>query len=456
MASRSRLLAAEPSRPNILFLITDQQWAGALSCAGNPLVKTPNMDRLAARGMRLEKSYCTYPLCCPSRGSLFTSRMPHELGIYGNFDAELAGKGVPTMGELFRAAGYETAYAGKWHLQAPFPAFKNRQIPGFTVLPLAGTDPHTVDRNKDGKGLAVDPHTADAAIKFLQQPHKSPFLLTVSVLNPHDICEYAECAALQKMRPADPALLPPARPNLKAVDNLPSALRKLTTPHADWSERQWQEYLYVYCRLVETADTEVGRVLDALDKAGRTENTIVVFTSDHGEMMGSHHMITKQKLYDEAAAVPLIVAGPGTAAQVDQTHLVSGLDILPTLLDYAGIVAPPTLLGKSLRPLVAQQAVPWRDFVASETLSAVEARMIRTARYKYILFAQGQNREQLFDLEADPGETRNLAAEPAAKAELERHQALLKEWMQTTKDEFGKSPVVKKRKGAGKEDKDDE
>lgn len=154
--------SAMPSR-NILFLITDQQTVGALSCAGNPYLKTPHLDRLAARGVRFEKSYCTYPLCCPSRGSLFTSRTPHELRIYTNADAELSGKGLQakTMGELFQAAGYETAYAGKWHLQAPFPAFKKRQIPGFAMLPLAGRDPGTVDKTKDGKGLTVEaPHSA--------------------------------------------------------------------------------------------------------------------------------------------------------------------------------------------------------------------------------------------------------------------------------------------------------
>jgi arylsulfatase A-like enzyme len=433
-------------KPNILFLITDQQTVSALSCAGNPHVKTPNLDKLAARGTRFEKSYCTYPLCCPSRGSLFTSRMPHELGIYDNADAELAGKGVPTMGELFRAAGYETAYAGKWHLQVTFPAFKSGRMPGFDVLPLAGRDPHKVDKDKEGKGLTVDPNTADAAIKFLRQPHQKPFLLVASVLNPHDICEYPECAALRTMLPDDPAKLPPPRPNLRATDALPSALRQFGRRHADWTERQWREYLWVYYRLVEIADAEVGRVLAALDQSGLSSSTVVVFTADHGEMMGSHQMVTKQKLYEEAAAVPLIVTPPAAKPAVDSQHFVSGLDILPTVLDYAGVAAPSSLRGRSLRPLLEGKPVPWREHVASECSSGGDARMIRTARYKYIAFARGENREQFFDMEKDPGETKNLIADGALAGEVARHRGLLEQWLKDTQDAFGKEPPPLKGK----------
>ena len=457
---RDRVLAAEAAerKPlNILFIITDQQTAGALSCAGNQFVKTPNMDKLAARGMRFEKSYCTYPLCCPSRGSLFTSRMPHELGIYGNVDAELSEKGVPTMGELLQAGGYETAYAGKWHLQVPYPAYKARKIPGFEVLPIAGKDTQSVDMEVEGKGLTADPNAADAAIKFLSLNHDKPFLLVASLLNPHDICEYGslKCAALKKLLPADKAKLPPARPNLRDTEKLPSVLQtKWVQQFSSWTEQDWREYLWVYYRLVEIVDAEVGRVLAALDKAGLRDNTIVVFTSDHGEMMGSHQMKTKQKLYEEAAAVPLFVAAPGGKSGVDGQHLVSGLDVMPTILDYAGITAPASLLGKTLRPLVEGKAVQWREFVASENVSGGDARMIRTARYKYILFGQGENREQFFDVEKDPGELKNLVNDSALAGEVARHRELLKKWMLDTKDVFGKGQeAVKKKKNAksGKE-----
>ena len=148
LAPLGAISAAAPSprhsRPNLLFLITDQQTIGAPSCAGNPYVKTPNLDRLAVRACGSRNRYCTYPLCCPSRGSLFTSRTPHELGIYRNNGCRAFRKRAcraKTLGELFQAAGYETAYAGKWHIQVPFPGFSIPGGPpdsGFTVLPMAG------------------------------------------------------------------------------------------------------------------------------------------------------------------------------------------------------------------------------------------------------------------------------------------------------------------------------
>jgi arylsulfatase A-like enzyme len=443
-----------PAKPNILFLITDQHTVGALSCAGNPWVKTPNLDRLALRGVRFEKSYCTYPLCCPSRGTFFTSRMPHELGIYGNFDAELSAKGVPTMGELFQSAGYDTAYAGKWHLQAPFPgvtdAAGNHKIPGFEVLPISGRNPHKVDLEKEGKGLTVDPNSADAAIKFLRQPHSKPFLLVASILNPHDICEYPECAALRNLLPKDPGQLPPARPNLKDTDPLPSALNRQINQKGDWTELQWSQYLWVYYRLAEIADGEVGRVLAALDETGLAASTLVVFTSDHGEMMGSHRMVTKQKLYEESASVPLVIALPGGQPAVDRQHLVSGLDIMPTVLDYAGIATPASAEGRSLRPLVEGTKTPWRDFVVTENVSGVDSRMVRTDRYKLIRYAAGENPEQFFDLEQDPGELKNLVADASLAGEVTRHRRLLEQWMKATQDKFGLAPAARKAGKAAK------
>jgi len=187
---------------------------------------------------------------------------------------------------------------------------------------------------------------------------------------------------------------------------------------------------------VESSDQLIGRVLTALEQAGLSSNTIVVFTSDHGEMMGAHGLVTKEKLYEESVAVPLIIAPPAAAPGVDRSHLVSGLDLMPTLLDYAGISLPSSLEGRSLRPLVSGKTMPWREFVVSENCYP-ETRMVRTSRYKYIFFAHGENREQFFDLENDPGEMKNLVDDAAVAGEVKRHRRLLQEWMRNTKDAFG-------------------
>ena len=431
--------ATEGRRPNILFIMTDQHTIGALGCAGNPHVKTPNLDRLAARGIRFTKSYVANPLCVPSRASIFSSRTPHTLAIYGNtMDAELHKKDVPTMGELFQAAGYETAYAGKWHVHAAFPAYMGRQIPGFTVLPLGGTDPRKGDKKTEQKSAHCDPHIADAAIQFLGQPHPQPFLLTVSLLNPHDICEFGKYEGFRGSRlPTDASTLPPPPANLRDSEPLPSALDEDRRKHEDRTEFEWRQYVSIYYRLVESSDLLIGRILDALNRNGLASNTIVVFTSDHGEMLGAHGLVSKQKLYEESVAVPLIIAAPGTEPGVDRQHLVGGIDLMPTFLDYAGIAPPDSLEGRSLRPLVEGKGVAWRDFIAAETYGP-ESRMIRTDRYKYIAFTDGERREQLFDEEMDPGETRNLVDDPMMVDVLTRHRRLLEQWMAASGDLIGK------------------
>ena len=449
---------AKTSKPNILFIMTDQQTVSALSCAGNPHVKTPNLDRLAARGVRFTKSYVSFPLCSPSRASLFSSRMPHELGIYGNNNgAELRKKGVSTLGELFIAAGYKTAYVGKWHAFDAFPAYGGGVVPGFTVLPMGGKDPRPGDKKTEEKAPQCDPYIAEAAVKFLQQPHTKPFFLTVSLLNPHDICEFGSYEGFKKMLPIDPAQLPPPQFNLHDTDKLPSEMQKEVRKRSDWSDLKWRQYLWVYYQLVESSDKLIGQVLAALEQTGLSSNTIVVFTSDHGEMMGSHGLVTKEKLYEESVAVPLIIAPPDAAPGVDRQHLVSGLDLMPTFLDYAGITAPASLEGRSLRPLVEGKAPAWREFVAAETMEP-EARMIRTARYKYICFGAGENREQFFDEEQDPGELHNLINRAELDGEVTRHRTLLKKWMESTGDTFGRGPEVlseaKRREDSKKRDRE--
>ena len=189
----------------------------------------------------------------------------------------------------------------------------------------------------------------------------------------------------------------------------------------------WQYYAWSYLRQLEMVDAALGRILDALDNSPHAGNTLVVFSSDHGDAQGRHRLIHKQSLYDPAVRVPLIVSWPGHIAEnrVDRTHLVSGFDLAPTLCDYAGTPPPPDVRGRSLRAVIEGGNPAWRDYVVAHNY--VVGRMVRSPRYKYIAY-QGDQTEQLFDMADDPHETRNLALDPAAAGPLAEHRRMAAEW----------------------------
>ncbi|MCK5171845.1 MAG: sulfatase-like hydrolase/transferase [Planctomycetes bacterium] len=217
----------------------------------------------------------------------------------------------------------------------------------------------------------------------------------------------------------------------------------------DYDQRQWQIYRWIYCRLTEQVDAHIARILKALEEAGLEENTLVVFTSDHGNMDASHRLASKSFFYDEAARVPFLMKYKGTipAKRVDREHFVStGLDILPTLCDYAGIQPPKTLMGKSLRRIAeAKQVSNWRRYVVSENHSG---RMLRSDRFKYCLYKSGTPRESLVDMKKDPGEMKNLASLPGYEKTLEEHRRYLDEWIEESKDEDAKKFVIRDSKTA--------
>jgi len=420
-------------RPNVLIITTDQQRVDAMSAAGNRWARTPHMDSIAAQGVYFTRSYCPYPLCSPSRASLHTSRMPHEILVDHN-SLPIA-PDVPVSGQVFRAAGYDTGYAGKWHLPEAYPA---DGIAGYEVLNKT---------SRKGKlARDVDEATMTAAIEFIRRERDKPFLLTVSFINPHDICLLAgEDSPLlkdvwEKYQPAEGAELPPIPPNFAETEGRPEGLARRRL-HEQWDENQWRRYRHAYGRMVEDVDRQVGQVMEALRRAGKEEDTVVVFTSDHGEGLGSHRWTGKMMFYEEEAAVPLVVSWKGVtpAGRVDREHLVSALDVLPTICDYAGVPPPPVVRGRSLRPVIEKPDQAGAGFVVSEMAPGGAAAggrsfMVRTGKYKYMAFpgAGGGRLEMLFDMESDPGEMKNLAGEAGLAAELERHRRLLAEWNRTT------------------------
>ncbi|MEP7363679.1 MAG: sulfatase-like hydrolase/transferase [Acidobacteriota bacterium] len=411
-------------RPNVLFIMTDQQSHHAWSGARNPYLRTPAMDSLAARGTVFAETYCTYPVCSPSRSSIFTSRMPHETGVEENGKA--IKPGIPTMGEVFSAAGYKTAYAGKWHLPKSFDG-----MTGFEKL-IGGSS----------QGKDMDEPVAHECSKWLRAKPTEPFLMVASFMNPHDICEWIRQHKGARAHP-DTHPFPPAPCNMGIDPAEPESMQFHRTKGydlmsqavgiaSDWLRNDVREYLHDYYRMIEDVDHHIGTVLTALRDSGLDRRTIVCFTSDHGEGMGAHRWVQKASFYEESSHVPLFLAGPGIAQGVS-TRLTSLLDVMPTFCDVAGITPPAGIRGTSLR------STGPRDFVASELRyqdASRDGRMIRTGRYKYVVFRQGARAEQLFDLDTDPGEVVNLAANETARPVLDRHRAMLAEWMRSTGDNF--------------------
>lgn len=411
-------------RPNILFVMTDQQSHNAWSGAGNPYLRTPAMDSLAARGTFFAETYCTYPVCSPSRSSIFTSRMPHETGVEENNKPIRAG--IPTMGEVFSAAGYKTVYAGKWHLPKPFDG-----MTGFEKL-VGGSN----------YGKDMDEPVAHECSKWLRAKPVEPFLMVASFMNPHDICEWIRQHRGARAH-ANPRRFPPAPCNMGIDPAEPESMQFHRTKAYDqmsqglgiaseWLRNDFREYLHDYFRLIEDADHHIGTVLTALRDSGLERRTLVCFTSDHGEGMGAHRWVQKASFYEESTHVPLILAGPGVPQGVS-TQLTSLLDIMPTFCDYAGISPPPDMRGASLRMPAA------REYLVSELRyqdSSRDGRMVRSSRYKYVAFREGARAEQLFDLDTDPGEVVNLVPRQSARPILDQHRTMLASWMRSTGDEF--------------------
>jgi len=425
------------TRPNILFICTDQQFAGAMSCAGNGDLHTPAMDSLAASGVRFAQTYCTQPLCTPSRASLATGLMPHQLSVVGN------GDGIPEQyrphetGTLLSAAGYDCAYGGKWHV----PKMSMEEGHGFSRIHPFG-----------------DHGLADFCIDFLRQSHDQPFFLTANFDNPHNICEWARNEPLPwgEIERVPEEQCPPLPANFATMPDEPQLLNWVRAgqlgihPTGGWSPALWRQYRHAYYRLCEKVDAEIGRILQALHETGQEQNTVVIFTSDHGDGLGAHGWNQKWALWEEAVRVPLIVSQSGVtlAGGVDREHLVSnGLDLLPTLCDYAGIAPPAHAPGHSLRGLAeGRQQESWRDELVVETcwrepwdersFRNASGRVLRTDRYKYVVYSWGQHREQLFDLESDPGEMVNLATCVRYQPVLVEHRDRLARWCEATGDGF--------------------
>ncbi|MGD8240130.1 MAG: sulfatase-like hydrolase/transferase [Armatimonadota bacterium] len=413
--------AERTSRPNVLLIITDQQHMDTIRAGGCRHTKTPALDWLHRRGVSFAQSYSANPVCSPARSSIFTGRPTVETEVCVN--GRHIRSGIPNIGEWFaRNTDYERVYSGKWHL----PRTHQSTIEGFRVLPTG----------IGGQGNIGDTCTSRACEAFLRnRSGDRPFLLVASFMQPHDICEWLRLnmnnpGRLPYAELADE--LPPLPENFEYDRREPQHVRdtrqKNEPAKGGWDQRHWRYYRWSYYRHVEMVDGEIGRILRGLQEAGADEDTLIVLTVDHGEGMGHHQTVRKSRAYDEAARVPLLVSWPGQIRKnkTDAGHLVTGMDIMPTLCDYAGIEPPPDVRGASLRPLLEGGPARWRGHIVTEVPGG-RGRAVRTERYKYVAYDEDPM-EQLFDMRDDPGETRNLAADGTHASMVEEHKRLLVEW----------------------------
>lgn len=409
--------------PNIVYIFTDQQNAFAMSCAGNRDLSTPNMDKLAKEGIRFTNAYCAMPLSTASRAAMMTGLPPGQTDQLKNATA-IPDRYVKTsLGWLLKNAGYDCAYGGKWHLPGG-----NIDDAAFGFARLHGNN---------------DIGLAESCIKFLKQKHDKPFFLVASFVNPHNICEYARKQNLPYARLTEPPLEQcpnlPANfaPNPYDADVIRFEQRADFTkyPVPDYTPDDWRRYRNAYYRLTETVDAEIGKILKALDDAGLSDNTLVIFTSDHGDGNAAHQWNQKSALYEESINIPFIVKLPGKkhAGTVSEQLFNNGIDLLPTLCDFAGASVPVYCKGKSFKPFLEQNSAnPVRDHLVVETMfdgSETRGWAVRTQQYKYAVYDKGRYREQLFDLTRDKGEMINLAVQAEYQNVMKQHRELLRKWL---------------------------
>jgi arylsulfatase len=435
------------NRPNILWICTDQQRFDTIGALGNPHVHTPNIDRLVAEGVAFRHAYCQSPICTPSRASFLTGMYPSSIHGCTNGNEHWA-EAAPLVTRLLAEAGYDCGLAGKLHLAGAYGRIEPRpEADGYRVFHWSH---HPQDDWEEGHDYADWVHSqgailaqlyehpeeippvlhqttwcADKAIAFIEEARDQPWLMSVNIFDPHAPFDPPR----EYLDRYDPDSLP--GPLFQQSDL--AAQAKLAGIDFQTTARKPEAFdvkaiQAAYYAMIELIDENVGRMLAALERTAQRDDTVVIFTSDHGEALGDHGLLLKGcRFYEGLVRVPLIFACPGRLqAGLVSNALVELIDIAPTLLEMCGLPMPERMQGRSLYPILTGASGPHqhRDFVRSEYYRALNpdvphrpdfsgtyATMIRDVRYKLVVY-HGHQIGELFDLEADPGEFQNLWDDP--------------------------------------------
>ena len=441
------------ARPNVLFIAVDdlRVWVGHLS--GHPNAKTPNIDRLAKRGVSFTRAYCSAPLCNPSRISLLTGVAPSKSGVYGNGE-KLRQKlpDVVTLMQHFRASGYSVRGAGKifhgtsaydmdsWDIFFKSSGSKKHRVKRDSSLPKSAWVPWGALACSDDEML--DGINAKWIITELKKPQEKPFFLAYGLTKPH--LTWSVPQKYFDLHPLEGIKLPPTKKG--DLDDLPAFGKKLARevydpsgernfaekPNGDHANvianNQWLKAVQAYLATISFADAQIGRVLDALDRSGHADNTIVVLWGDHGWHLGEKDHWRKHALWDVSTRTPLIFSAPrGVAKDKLCQRPVSLIDIYPTLIDLCGLPKRRGLDGQSLKSLLENPERKWdRPVVITYGLNN---HAVQTERWRYIRYRDGG--QELYDHDRDPNEWTNLASIP--KYSLQKTK--LAKWLPSTNGE---------------------
>jgi iduronate 2-sulfatase len=439
--------ATAAERPNVLFIISDDLTATALSCYGNTICRTPNIDRLAAQGTRFTRALCQGTYCGPSRASFLSGYYPHATGVLGYTSPRPAIGERATWPQHFKNAGYYTARVSKiYHMGVPGgveyaanmreqkggdgaddPASWSERFNSPGPEWKASGDGETLESNPDGKKPAVggntfvvveadaddavhsDGKTAAKAVELIQKHAGRPFFLAVGFVRPH-VPFVAPRKYFEPFLPYDKLPLPPKIAG--DWDDIPKAgINYKTSLNMQMDVRRQKKAVGGYYASVAYMDAQVGKVLGALEKSGEADNTIVIFTSDHGYHLGEHDFWAKVSLRDESAMVPLIIRVPGKQPAVCHS-LVELLDLYPTVARLCGLEVPSRLQGKDISKLLDDPAGEVRQAAFSVAPSS-KGFLLREDRWAYIQYGEDASLGiELFDMTSDPKQYTNLASKP--------------------------------------------
>jgi uncharacterized sulfatase len=436
--------AAAP-KLNVLFICADDMNVG-LGCYGHPMVKSPNVDRLAARSLRFERAYCQFPLCNPSRSSLMTGLRPDSTQVLDNKTFfRSVHREIITLPQHFRKNGYFVSRIGKmYHYGVPAQIgtdgvddpiswdrvvnpkgrdkFDEKDVINLvpSLTNIGGSLTYMVAKGTDDE--QTDALIAAEAVRQLEEKKDAPFFLAVGFFRPH-----VPCVATKEdfdLYPLDKIHVPSG--DRTGIPEMATATVK--PPHYGLTENDLKPMIQAYYASTTLMDKQVGKLLDAVDRLRLGERTVIVFWGDHGWSLGERGMWQKMSLFEESARVPLLISAPGMKAKGRTTgRLAELVDLYPTLADLCSLPANPAHEGTSLRPLLDDPEHEWKKGAFTQvTRGAKMGRSVRTERWRYTEWEGGAAGAELYDQVADPGELKNLASDAAQATTVADLQALLR------------------------------